>query len=60
MFGRIPKELKTVVYTAGIAHGGGREWNFCWDQYRKTQVPSEKTHLLKALAATKDAAQLNR
>ncbi|XP_074661085.1 glutamyl aminopeptidase-like isoform X2 [Tubulanus polymorphus] len=52
--------LKDVVYHAGIVGGDEDNWNYCWEQYNKTQVPSEKSKLLYALAATKDGILLNK
>ena len=57
---RVDPKIKQAIYRAGIQYGGRKEWDFCWDQYQKTNVPSEKHHLLFALAMTTDATQLNR
>jgi glutamyl aminopeptidase len=52
---KIPANLREVVYNTGIQLGGRREWNFCWDKYSNSSVPSEKKLLLGALGATRNA-----
>ena len=59
-YNRVDPKIKQAIYRAGIQYGGQKEWDFCWDQYQKTNVPSEKHHLLFALAMTTDATRLNR
>ena len=49
-----------AVYRAGVQYGGEEEWQFLWDQYLQTIVPSEKGHLLGALARTTDTNRLDR
>ncbi|XP_076751156.1 endoplasmic reticulum aminopeptidase 1 isoform X3 [Xylocopa sonorina] len=44
----------------GIKFGGEKEWNYCWQNYQKTQVPSEKRIMLQALGATTDSWLLQR
>ncbi|CAL7945633.1 unnamed protein product [Xylocopa violacea] len=44
----------------GIKFGGEKEWNHCWQNYQKTQVPSEKRIMLQALGATTDSWLLQR
>ncbi|XP_019622707.1 PREDICTED: endoplasmic reticulum aminopeptidase 1-like [Branchiostoma belcheri] len=50
----VAANLKTVVYTSGVQHGGEEEWNFCWQQYTSATVAAEKRKLLYALANTRD------
>ncbi|XP_020706338.2 endoplasmic reticulum aminopeptidase 2-like isoform X4 [Athalia rosae] len=57
---RIPPNLRDIVYTAGIRYGGEKEWDHCWDVYKKTQIPSERRILLKALGASMDPWILQR
>ena len=52
--------MKVAVYQAGIQYGGDREWDFMWNKYTTTRVPSEKRHLLKAMAATTDLYKVDR
>ncbi|XP_017878860.1 glutamyl aminopeptidase-like isoform X2 [Ceratina calcarata] len=56
----IAPNIRDVVYVAGIKFGGEREWNYCWQNYQKTQVPSEKRIMLQALGATTDTWLLQR
>ncbi|CAG9759897.1 unnamed protein product [Ceutorhynchus assimilis] len=45
----IDPNLKEAVYSAGIKFGGMTEWQFCWNTYNSSQIPSERRLLLKAL-----------
>jgi len=50
----------TVVLCSGIKYGGAKEWEFCWEQYNKSRVPSEKKLLLKVLGVASDPWLLQR
>ncbi|XP_042891875.1 aminopeptidase N-like [Penaeus japonicus] len=56
----ISPNLKSTVYCRAIAEGGEAEWDFAWDQYLRTNVASEKTLLLSAMACSKEAWILSR
>ncbi|XP_037773440.1 aminopeptidase N-like [Penaeus monodon] len=56
----ISPNLKWTVYCRAIEEGGEAEWDFAWDQYLRTNVASEKTLLLAAMACTKEAWILSR
>ncbi|XP_076160195.1 glutamyl aminopeptidase isoform X5 [Ptiloglossa arizonensis] len=57
---RVAPNIRDVIYVAGIKFGGEEEWNHCWQNYQKTQVPSEKRIMLQALGATTDSWLLQR
>lgn len=57
---RISPNLKGVVYCTAIRMGGQIEWDFAWQQYRATNVGSEKDLLLQALGCTRETWLLNR
>ncbi|XP_043267317.1 endoplasmic reticulum aminopeptidase 2-like isoform X2 [Venturia canescens] len=57
---RIAPNIRDVVYAAGVQFGGETEWSYCWDTYRKTQIPSEKIIMLNAMGATSDRWLLQR
>ncbi|XP_057336106.1 endoplasmic reticulum aminopeptidase 2-like isoform X2 [Microplitis mediator] len=57
---RIVPNIRDVVYIAGVRFGGETEWNYCWETYKKTQVPSEKRLMLQALGASTDPWLLQR
>ncbi|XP_047472166.1 aminopeptidase N-like [Penaeus chinensis] len=59
-FSLISPNLKWTVYCRAIKEGGEAEWDFAWDQYLRTNVASEKTLLLSAMACTKEAWILSR
>lgn len=60
VYGSISPNLKAVVYMGGIKYGGDAEWQFIWNQFERTQTPSEKSKLLAALSASTDILVLNR
>ena len=60
LFYRIPASMKRVIYCHAIKYGGVEEWNFLWERYKRSNVASEKTSILKALACSRDAKILNR
>merc|ERR1712179_204635 len=52
--------MKQIVYCNAIRYGGEREWDFGWERYQKSNVGSEKSVFLGALACTKEVWLLNR
>ena len=46
----IHPDLKSVVYSAGIAFGDVEHWDFLWNIYQTTDDTSEKDLCLAALA----------
>ncbi|XP_065906392.1 glutamyl aminopeptidase-like isoform X2 [Dysidea avara] len=49
----IHPDLKSVVYSAGVAFGGQKEWDYLWNVYRRTNDTAEKDLCLRALASTR-------
>jgi len=37
-----------------VREGAAKEWKWCWDRYKSTNVPSERGNLLRALGETRD------
>jgi len=56
----ISPNLKNIVYVGGVKYGGDAEWQFVWNQFERTQTPSEKSKLLAALSTSTDVLVLNR
>jgi hypothetical protein len=56
----ISPNLKRAVYLGGIKYGGDAEWEHAWREYERTDVPSEKSQLLYALATTTDSVRLSK
>lgn len=52
--------MRNVVYCTAIRHGGEKQWNFLWEQYKKSNVASEKSTMLDALGCTRELWLLNR
>jgi len=46
----IHPDLKSVVYSAGIAFGDVEQWDFLWNIYQTTNDTAEKDICLGALA----------
>ena len=46
----IHHDLKTVVYSAGVAFGDAKEWDYLWKVYQTTDDTAEKVICLAALA----------
>ena len=56
----IPKEFRSTVYCNAIKYGSEKEWNFLWNQYKHTNIASEKTLLLSALGCAREVWLLER
>ena len=52
--GTVAANLQGLVYGVGVREGGREEWRWCWERYLDTNVPSERSSLLKALGETRD------
>ncbi|KAK3108903.1 hypothetical protein FSP39_018341 [Pinctada imbricata] len=50
---KIDPDIKSTVYCTGVSEGGEAEWNFALEQFKKTEVVSEKSLLMGALSCTK-------
>ena len=57
---RIPPDLRSVVYCSAVSNGGEGEWNFLWDQYKKSDVSTDQVLILSALGCTNETDLLNR
>lgn len=53
MFCRIPEDMRKIGYCEGIRKGNESDWNFLWQQYRKSNEGTEKSIILVALACTR-------
>jgi len=50
----IPANLQELVYSVGAREEGKEAWDWCWQRYTTTNIPSERRSLLYALGKTKD------
>jgi hypothetical protein len=57
---KAPANLQELVYSVGVREGGPAEWDWCWRRYNSTNVPSERSNLLKALGETRDVFAVQR
>lgn len=53
-------DLKSIVYCTAIKHGDNQEWDFAWDRYSNTTIPSEKETLIQALGCSREPWILSR
>ncbi|RZC35732.1 aminopeptidase N-like [Asbolus verrucosus] len=56
----IPKDFRSVIYCTAVKNGGEKEWEFLWDQYRKSNVATEMRSILGNLACTRELWLLQR
>ncbi|XP_063230525.1 aminopeptidase N-like [Bacillus rossius redtenbacheri] len=56
----VPPDLRSVVYCAGLRHGGEREWQFLWDRLGTTQVATEEGLIMTALGCTRNETLAHR
>ena len=49
-----------MTYCNAIAEGGEEAWQFGWDQYKASDVASERDSLLSALTCAEEVWLLNR
>ncbi|XP_044741725.1 endoplasmic reticulum aminopeptidase 1-like isoform X2 [Chrysoperla carnea] len=57
---KISPNLKEIIYSAGIKHGGLQEWQHCWKEYNQSKTTKERLALMNALGATSDPWLLQR
>ncbi|OQV25529.1 Aminopeptidase N [Hypsibius exemplaris] len=57
---KISPNLKIIVYCNAIRYGSAEEWDFAWEQYKKTNTASEKRQFLTSLACSREPWILNR
>jgi len=50
----VPPDLKSSVYHFGIVTGGEKEWDFAYNQFKSTDVVSDKLILLQAMAGSQE------
>ncbi|XP_055618476.1 aminopeptidase N [Toxorhynchites rutilus septentrionalis] len=56
----VSPNLKNVVYCTAIKYGDQAEWEFAWDRFQKTTIPSEKETILSALGCSRETWILTR
>ena len=56
----VSANLQDLVYSVGIKTGGEDEWQWCYNKYKTTNIPSERGTLLRALGDSKNIFTLQR
>ena len=54
LFYSVPANFRSLVYFYGIANGGRKEWDFAFDQFKKTTIASERRKILYGLSASSE------
>ncbi|KAK0093218.1 hypothetical protein PV326_014028 [Microctonus aethiopoides] len=55
----ISPNVKSTVLCTALKHGDYDDWNFVWDQYRKSNFESDKIGILNALGCSENATAIN-
>lgn len=50
----IPADFRWIAYSAGVKFGTSKDWDFAWQKYNTTQVASERSLWMRALATAND------
>lgn len=56
----VSPNLKNIVYCTAIKYGDQLEWDFAWERFQKTTIPSEKETILSALGCSRETWILTR
>ena len=48
----VPPDFRWIAYSAGVKYGSPEDWSFAWKMYNTTQVASERSLWLRALASS--------
>ncbi|GAB1605730.1 aminopeptidase N-like, partial [Argonauta hians] len=56
----IDPNLRKIVYCTALRHGGATEWDFAYEQYKKSNIASEKQNLLVAMSCSQEPWILSR
>jgi len=50
----VPSNLRILVFSVGIMTGNQDDWNWCYDLYTNTNIPSDRALLLSAMGDSND------
>lgn len=59
-FCSIDPNLMSSVYCTAMEHGTEDDWDFLWEKYKKSVLPSIKYEIIKILGCTKNINNLNK
>ena len=48
----VPANLKQLVFSIGVKTGSDEDWTWCYEKYKNTNIPSDRSILLHALGET--------
>lgn len=57
-FYRVPKNQRLLVYGTVMKHGDDKNWDLLWEQYKSSNIATERILILKALACSKNTTKL--
>ena len=52
--------MKAAVYCGGVMYGSRDDWDFVWNKYQASIIPTEKRSLQHALACTLNPTLINK
>lgn len=54
----IQSNLRTLAYKTGVKYGDDKAWQYVWQKYLSSTIPTEKRQMMQALANTMDPRRL--
>jgi hypothetical protein len=57
---RVDKQLRRVVYCAGVRAGNERDWDYMWSKLEIEAIAAERSYLLSGLACAQQPELINR
>ena len=56
----VPANLKQLVFSIGIRTGNDKDWSWCYEKYKSSNIPSDRAILLHALGETNNIFTIQR
>ena len=56
----VAANLRSLVYSVGVREGGAEEWEWCYQRFLDTNIPSDRAILLSAMGDSKDIITLQK
>lgn len=56
----VSANLKSLIYSVGVKTGNEEDWQWCYDKYTTTNIPSDRAMLIGSLGASNNVLVLQR
>ena len=56
----VPPDFRSLVYFTGIAQGGEKEWDFMFEQLKKSKVEADVSAMLFGLSGSQNPSIISR